>query len=80
MHGLDTLYWRCDPTKAFHVFIWCLISFQVFLLEPALDPAIEQQAIARVHRIGQQRPVHIVRLLIKDTVEVWFLMPSNFSF
>jgi E3 ubiquitin-protein ligase SHPRH len=27
----------------------------VFLLEPALEPAIEQQAVARVHRIGQQR-------------------------
>lgn len=29
----------------------------VFLLEPALEPAIEQQATARVHRIGQQRCV-----------------------
>lgn len=29
----------------------------VFLLEPALEPAIEQQAVARVHRIGQQRCV-----------------------
>jgi SNF2 family DNA or RNA helicase len=42
----------------------------VFLLEPALDPAIEQQAVARVHRIGQQRPVHITRLLLRDSVEM----------
>jgi hypothetical protein len=28
---------------------------RVVLLEPALDPAVEQQAVARVHRIGQVR-------------------------
>lgn len=42
----------------------------VFLLEPALDPAIEQQAVARVHRIGQGRPVTITRLLVDGSVEM----------
>lgn len=41
----------------------------VFLLEPALEPAIEQQAVARVHRIGQQRPVVVTRLLVKESIE-----------
>lgn len=41
----------------------------VYLLEPALDPSIEQQAVARVHRIGQQRPVTVCRLLIRDSIE-----------
>lgn len=41
----------------------------VFLLEPAIDPAIEQQAISRVHRIGQQRNVHVNRLILKNTIE-----------
>jgi len=41
----------------------------VFLLEPALDPAVEQQAVARVHRIGQTRPVVCTRLLIDGSVE-----------
>ena len=41
----------------------------VFLLEPSIDPAIEQQAISRVHRIGQQRDVHIVRLIVGGTIE-----------
>jgi hypothetical protein len=42
---------------------------RVVLLEPALDPAVEQQAVARVHRIGQTRPVTITRLIVEDTVE-----------
>lgn len=41
----------------------------MFLLEPSIDPAIEQQAISRVHRIGQQRPVRIMRLMTRDTIE-----------
>lgn len=41
----------------------------VFLLEPSIDPSIEQQAISRVHRIGQQRPVHIMRFSIMGTIE-----------
>jgi SNF2 family DNA or RNA helicase len=49
----------------------------VYLLEPALDPAIEQQAIARVHRYGQERPVSIVRLLVQNTVEPVVLLHSE---
>jgi SNF2 family DNA or RNA helicase len=41
----------------------------VFLLEPALDAGIAQQAVARVHRIGQTRPVAITRFFVRDSVE-----------
>jgi E3 ubiquitin-protein ligase SHPRH len=41
----------------------------VFLCEPLINPAIELQAIARVHRIGQQRATTIFQYLISDTVE-----------
>ncbi len=41
----------------------------MFLLEPSVDPAVEQQAIGRVHRIGQARPVTVFRLITADTVE-----------
>ncbi|KAJ9631013.1 hypothetical protein H2203_001541 [Taxawa tesnikishii (nom. ined.)] len=41
----------------------------VLLCEPLINPAIELQAIARVHRIGQQRPTTVFMYLISDTVE-----------
>ena len=42
---------------------------RVFLLEPATDPSIEQQAVARVHRVGQERETVITRLIIEETIE-----------
>ncbi len=41
----------------------------VFLLDPWWNPAAEDQAIARAHRIGQERPVTALRFLAKDTIE-----------
>ncbi|HEB54126.1 MAG TPA: DEAD/DEAH box helicase, partial [bacterium] len=41
----------------------------VFLLDPWWNPAVEQQAIDRSHRIGQQRTVHAYRLACRGTVE-----------
>ncbi|KZF24694.1 hypothetical protein L228DRAFT_228741 [Xylona heveae TC161] len=41
----------------------------VFLCEPLINTAIELQAIARVHRIGQQQPTTVWMYLVKDTVE-----------
>ncbi|KAL5042289.1 hypothetical protein BDW71DRAFT_190308 [Aspergillus fruticulosus] len=41
----------------------------VFLCEPLINTAIELQAIARVHRIGQHRPTTVWMYLISETVE-----------
>ena len=41
----------------------------VFFMDPWWNPAVEQQAADRAHRIGQDRPVMIYRLVSKDTVE-----------
>jgi len=41
----------------------------VLLLDPWWNKPVEQQAIDRVHRIGQKRAVEVVRLVAKDTVE-----------
>ncbi|QDP95973.1 helicase [Microlunatus elymi] len=39
------------------------------LLDPWWNPASEQQAIDRIHRIGQTRSVMVYRLVAKDTIE-----------
>ncbi|MFN7142838.1 MAG: DEAD/DEAH box helicase [Myxococcota bacterium] len=41
----------------------------VFHLDPWWNPAVEDQATDRAHRIGQERPVVSCRLIAEDTVE-----------
>ena len=41
----------------------------VFLVDPWWNPAVEDQAIDRVHRIGQDKPVIVKRFIVVDSVE-----------
>lgn len=41
----------------------------VFLVDPWWNPAVEQQAIDRSHRIGQTQNVFAYKLICKDTIE-----------
>lgn len=41
----------------------------VFLVDPWWNPAVEQQAIDRTHRIGQTQHVFAYKLICKDTIE-----------
>jgi len=41
----------------------------VFLLDPWWNPAVEDQAADRTHRIGQDKPVMVYRLVAEQTVE-----------
>eukprot|EP00927_Polykrikos_kofoidii_P070844 TRINITY_DN67222_c0_g1_i1.p1 TRINITY_DN67222_c0_g1~~TRINITY_DN67222_c0_g1_i1.p1 ORF type:complete len:1007 (+),score=209.45 TRINITY_DN67222_c0_g1_i1:91-3111(+) len=41
----------------------------VFLMDPWWNPAAEMQAVQRAHRIGQKRPVHVVRFVSVGTIE-----------
>ena len=42
---------------------------RVYIMEPYWNPAVENQAIDRVHRLGQTRPVTAVRYLVKNSIE-----------
>ncbi|XP_041668847.1 helicase-like transcription factor [Cheilinus undulatus] len=41
----------------------------VFLMDPAWNPASEEQCIDRCHRLGQNRKVVITKFIVKDSVE-----------
>ena len=41
----------------------------VFLFDRWWNPAVEDQAINRAHRIGVQRPVTVTRFLVVNTIE-----------
>ena len=41
----------------------------VFHLDPWWNPAVERQASDRAHRIGQQRTVSIIRILMRHSIE-----------
>jgi SNF2 family DNA or RNA helicase len=45
-----------------------------FILDPWWNPAVEQQAVDRIHRIGQDKPVNIYRMVSQNTVEEKMLL------
>ncbi|MFK7872748.1 MAG: DEAD/DEAH box helicase [Oligoflexales bacterium] len=44
-------------------------SHYCFLLDPWWNPAVENQAIARLHRSGQSHPVFVYRIISQGTIE-----------
>ncbi|XP_020581441.1 putative SWI/SNF-related matrix-associated actin-dependent regulator of chromatin subfamily A member 3-like 2 [Phalaenopsis equestris] len=55
--------------KAGGVGINLTAACNAFLLDPWWNPAVEEQAVMRIHRIGQTKPVSIKRFIVKGTVE-----------
>ncbi|WMV38998.1 hypothetical protein MTR67_032383 [Solanum verrucosum] len=55
--------------KAGAVALNLTVASNVFLMDPWWNPVVEQQAQDRIHRIGQYKPVWIVRFVIEKTIE-----------
>jgi SNF2 family DNA or RNA helicase len=49
----------------------------VFIMDPWWNPAVENQAIDRAHRIGQKNKVTVYRPIIKESVEEKILVLQN---
>lgn len=49
----------------------------VMLMDPWWSPAVEAQAIGRCHRMGQTRPVRVLRFLAKNTVDAKMLLVQD---
>lgn len=45
------------------------IANRVFMLEPQWNPSVELQAIGRTLRIGQEKPVTVIRYVTRNSVE-----------
>ncbi|OAQ35830.1 hypothetical protein K457DRAFT_65668 [Linnemannia elongata AG-77] len=66
-----------DPTvtvflislKAGGVALNLTAASRVFICDPWWNPAAELQAMDRIHRIGQYRPIVITRLIIENSIE-----------
>ncbi|CAN0900454.1 DNA repair protein RAD5A [Linum grandiflorum] len=55
--------------KAGGVGINLTAASSAFVMDPWWNPAVEEQAVMRIHRIGQTKPVMIKRFIVKGTVE-----------
>ncbi|KAI9030321.1 SNF2 family N-terminal domain-containing protein [Hyaloraphidium curvatum] len=45
------------------------MASRAYLVEPYWNPSVENQAVDRIHRMGQTKPVTTIRLIVKDSVE-----------
>ncbi|KAG2658794.1 hypothetical protein PVAP13_1KG309205 [Panicum virgatum] len=55
--------------KAGGVGINLTAASSAFVMDPWWNPAVEEQAVMRIHRIGQTKTVSIKRFIVKGTVE-----------
>ena len=51
----------------------------VYILDPWWNPNVEEQAIARAHRIGQTMPVFATKFIAKDSIEEKILTLQEFK-
>ncbi|KAH9486582.1 Helicase-like transcription factor CHR28 [Psilocybe cubensis] len=46
---------------------------RVYLMDPYWNPAVENQAVDRIHRLGQTKPVTTIKFIIENSIEAKLL-------
>ncbi|KAG8904995.1 hypothetical protein FRC01_008517 [Tulasnella sp. 417] len=46
---------------------------RVYLMDPYWNPAVENQAVDRIHRLGQVNPVTTIKFVMEDSIETRLL-------
>ena len=55
--------------KAGGVALNLTVASAVYIMDPWWNPAVEFQAMDRIHRLGQFKPIRVVRFVVQDTIE-----------
>lgn len=42
---------------------------RAYIMEPQWNPTVEEQALARIHRMGQTKEVTTIRFIMEDSFE-----------
>lgn len=42
---------------------------RVYMMDSWWNPSVEYQAMDRIHRLGQKRPVEVIKLVVQDSIE-----------
>ncbi|UKZ74482.1 hypothetical protein TrVFT333_002151 [Trichoderma virens FT-333] len=58
---------KADPSL--RVILTLTVASRAYLMEPHWNPTLEEQALARIHRIGQAQEVTTVRFYMRDSFE-----------
>jgi len=45
------------------------VASAVYIMDPWWNPAAEFQAMDRIHRLGQFKPIKVVRFVVENTIE-----------
>jgi len=76
-HEEEDIFAFLLSTKAGGFGINLACANKVIIFDSSFNPHDDAQASDRAHRVGQKRPVEVIRLITKDTIEEQILQLAN---